>query len=174
MKKNILIILMLLSLASLVACSTKNSTEIIEKELVEINNTIETDSEIVDLRKEVFADIYQLSVDDEIDNINVVSSRTIDLKDTQVEFDKFKNIYESLLEVNCINSSKNEVATIENVIDYDISFRLKDGEDYALYHINFGDSYLLVSLIGVNDYTYKHELIEEDYVKLKKMLDILN
>ena len=132
------------------------------------------DDILINLSLSSFGKIYKLTEDVQF---NQIFLSAYDMKKTPVmeritlNKDQFKDVYEALWKLHCVKSSKNEIATTKNAYYYSVDFNIKENEKYRSFNIGFGKSYLLVSLVGVDDYIYKHELSEEDYLKMKELLD---
>lgn len=150
------------------------------KPIIEANNSegevegTKNDDILINLSLSTFGQIYKLTEDVEFNQIYLSSydrKRKLDMETITLNKEKFKDVYEALLKLHCVKSSKNEIATTKNPYDYSIDFNIKENHKYRSFNVGFGKSYLLVSLVGVNDYLYKHELLEEDYLKIKELLD---
>lgn len=173
--KRILHIGLVIAIVFLTGCSvvSKVQTESTKQQAGVTTEALVSSTERVDLNQEGFADIYHLSADAKVDEIYVYSKilkKPRNLNDERVSFEEFKAVYGLLLSMDCKNSTQNEADFYDNPIEYTLDFAIDEGTRYRLFHIEFGKSYLLVNLKGVNTFAYKHELSEGDYESLKELL----
>lgn len=169
MKKLLSLLLMFTMLVTVTACSNE---EIVE------TDSLEKDENLIDLSLDTFGQIYDLSKEVVISDVLVFSrgelkkeSGNVSLKPFTLTHDQFINAYNALLEVQCENSSKNEVVQTKHGFDYIIHLTIEKEGKYRTFHINVGKSYLLITLPSKGTYVYKHELNEDDYLMIKSMLD---
>jgi len=155
MKKSILA-LILLSLITISSCTKEDISYI--KDVSYINLDLGT-----------FGEIYKLSKDELPENIRITPRETHIMHSlSQTEF---QDIYNTLIKLKCRESTKNKTATTKNTYEYTVDFTIKEEKEIRNFNIVIGESYLLVSLIGDDDYIYKHEIYEDDYKNIIRMLD---
>lgn len=175
-KRLIIMLIAIILLAIMISCMKEDNSQ----PIIEANNVggeaegTKNDDILINLGLSTFGEIYKLTEDVEFNQIFLSSydmKKTPSMERITLNKEQFKDVYEALLKLHCVKSSKNEIATTKNPYDYSVDFNIKENEKYRSFNVGFSKSYLLVSLVGVNDYLYKHELLEEDYLKMKELLD---
>lgn len=127
----------------------------------------------VNLEGEFFEDIYGFQGEFTIGDIYLQNTEEL-LKGNHAKHeiepsDMFEPL-SALMGTQSLKTTVHDIVSHENRADYQISFVSDLDDANRRFHINVGDSFLLVSLIGETDQIIKHEIPEESYEYLIELL----
>ncbi len=169
MKKLLAILLLLILLVTISSCAKDEKVG---------TDSFKEDETSIDLSLNTFGEIYDLSKDEALRNISLISRERFKKESNEtfvipftITQNQFINVYNTLIDVQCKNSSRKEVVETKHGFDYIILFSIEKEVKYRNFHVSVGESYLLVSLTGKDTYIYKHEINKADYLIIKSMLD---
>ena len=165
------VVIMIFMLSVLLSSCEEQEVEIEQQsesnKVDELSSTLE-----IDLQKDSFSEIYNFSKNFFIDDVYIhnpdrVNNGTQDVKLEST--DQFDVVHE-LFNLECSNSTINDVVYVENNYDYIVDFKLSNAEGARSFSVSIGDSYLLVSLISETEKIIKHDIAQEDYENLLELL----